>query len=30
VGLGGKTLTGMSFATYDGRTFFDRAGKIAP
>lgn len=30
VGLGGKTLTGMSFATYDGRTFFDRAGKVTP
>lgn len=30
VGMNGKTLKGMSFAVYDGKVVFDRAGKNSP
>jgi type IV secretory pathway VirB3-like protein len=30
VGLEGKTLTGMSFTVYDGKAWFDKAGKWTP
>lgn len=30
VGLGGKTVTGMSFAVFDGQVTWDRAGKTTP
>lgn len=30
IGAGGKSLTGMSYANYGGRTFYDRAGKLSP